>query len=629
MQRVHYVAFLLQLSKTKMPPSKNSQSPDFANLQSVMIVLSTIGTLLILIWVLKYSFYGMDFTDEAFYLVSLSNPFAYDFSLTQFGFVYNPLYMLLDGDIAAIRQINIIIVFGLAWSMVYIFLASIAPRANKQRVVLHTVAAGMATSSCAIFDSGLLTPNYNSLALQALIITAIGLLLVERLTTLRSAIGWVIIGVGGWLAFMAKPSTALALAVSVLIYLLISHKLLIRLFLLASTIALLLLLLSAMVIDGSVSGFINRLLLGIDFAGYLEGGHTINKIFRINGFQLNLRNIQAIGFVFIISFIATWGILSETRKGMLVSIFISFASIVLIALLVLGEIHQVANLGRYEGLLIIGVGLTMLSTGLAFGRFTVLKNISIAQWSIMLLFLAMPHIYAFGTNNNYWIAGSSALIFWLLAGLVFLTPLARERATWSFIIPMNIATQAVTATLLQTGMEKPYRQPQPLRLNNTALEIGSQKSSLILSEGYASYITEAVTTATNAGFNSGTPVIDLSGQSPGILYALGAESIGMAWIIGRYPGSLNLAKTALKRTSCKKIATAWILYEPDGPRSIPIEVMSSLGSKFPENYKQIGIWQTAKGAGGYDFQRTQKLYSPMALDETLQACQSLRKKSTK
>ena len=35
-------------------------------------------------------------------------------------------------------------------------------------------------------------------------------------------------------------------------------------------------------------------------------------------------------------------------------------------------------------------------------------------------------------------------------------------------------------------------------------------------------------------------MIDLTGQSPGILYAIGAVNVGQAWTIGGYPGSKRL-----------------------------------------------------------------------------------------
>lgn len=120
------------------------------------------------------------------------------------------------------------------------------------------------------------------------------------------------------------------------------------------------------------------------------------------------------------------------------------------------------------------------------------------------------------------------------------------------------------------------------------------------------------------------PLIDLSGQSPGILYEIGAESIGQAWTVGGYPGSLNLAEYALAITSCEKISVAWVLFEPNGPRSIPVELMPRLGANFPRSYELAGAWETAEGAGGYQNRRTQELYKPIEPHKTLTTCRNLR-----
>ena len=104
-----------------MAPGENKSDPPNLILQRAMTVLSALGSVLVLGLLLKYSAYGIDFTDESFYLVWISNPFIYSVSLTQFGFIYHPLYSLLGGDIAALRQANILITYGLAWSLAYFF----------------------------------------------------------------------------------------------------------------------------------------------------------------------------------------------------------------------------------------------------------------------------------------------------------------------------------------------------------------------------------------------------------------------------------------------------------------------------------------------------------------------------
>ncbi|ART54940.1 hypothetical protein CBP36_11195 [Acidovorax carolinensis] len=607
----------------------SAQSAQKSPMENALVALCAAGTVLIISWLIRYSAYGIDFTDESFYLVWIANPFLYDVSVYLFGFVYHPLYSLLGGDIAALRQANILITFGLAWILTYIFLVSLVPDLKVNRITLLTLSAGFATSAFILFDSWLPTPSYNSLALQSLLISTIGLILADKSEHRASILGWVLIGVGGWLTFMAKPSSALALAVGVFIYLLLARKLSIRMLALAVSCSLALLLISALLIDGSILLFLKRIQLGVEFIGYLGGGHSASQILRIDEFQLGEKLKTTILLISGALLLALWSMCTKNKKWSFIGLLISITLFLITASLTLGQMHRAAGFGQFQGLLIFAVVYAATAAALAHGRLQALKTVSARQWSIAALFLVMPHIYAFGTNGNYWQAGSSAAIFWLLAGLTLLGPLIRERASWLLALPLAVAAQAVTTTLLQTGLEQPYRQPQPLRFNVSNLDIGPQRSALTLSEDYSAYIASAMAAAKNAGFDPNMPMIDLSGQSPGILYSLGAKSIGQAWIIGGYPGSLNFAEASLSRTSCEKIGVAWILFEPDGPRSISPELMSRLGADFPGAYKQVGMWQTAEGAGGYKTRRTQELYRPVKPQETMANCQMLRQKSQK
>ncbi|KNE28276.1 membrane protein [Achromobacter spanius] len=607
-----------------MVQNKTTSSAGAAVFRNAMIGLSAAGTLLILVWVLKYSAYGIDFTDEGFYLNWVSNPFIYDGSTTQFGFVYHPLHAFLGGDIAALRRANVLLTFVLAWGLVYVLFKSFALQSEESRIALPAAAAGLATSAFTIFDSWLITPSYNSLALQALLLACTGLFWASKKTTLASLSGWLMVAVGGWLAFMAKPSTALALAVGFFMYLLFSRKFTIRLALLAALVAAFLLFMSALLIDGSVWGFVQRLRLGIEFNQLLGGGHSLMQILRIDDFQLGENAKQAIVFVGIASFLATGGVIAGNRIGLIISLFVSLAAFIYVASLIGGGIHQVENLGRFQGLLILGVVGAAILSGLALGRVEGIKNITPEQWALIALFFVMPHIYAFGTNSNYWQGGSWAGIFWLLGGVGMLMLMGRNRLNWTFLLPLALVVQAVVVTLLMAGWERPYRQPEPLGTNQTVLKVGRHQSKLVLSAEYAAYIESAATVAKAAGFEPEMPVIDLSGQSPGILYVMGAESIGQAWIIGGYSGSLERAAAALGRVDCEKIASAWVLFEPNGPRSISADLLSLQGISFPGDYRLAGSWISASGAGGYAERRKQYLYAPSTQQENIRSCRAAR-----
>jgi len=591
--------------------------------QHILCACAAISTLMILGWVLKYSAYGIDFTDEAFYLVWISNPFAYDISLTQFGFIYHPLYLLLSGDITALRQVNALITFALGWGLSCLLLKTLVPSLNTQRMTLMVASAAIAC--CALLSLGfyqwfLPTPSYNSLTLQALLITSTGWILADRLNTFKSTAGWILIGIGGWLTFMAKPSSALALAVGVFAYLWFTRKLSFKGVALVSGTALAMLLISALWIDGSVPGFFTRLLSAMESSSALGGGHSLREIFRIDGVELNnsikiaMIFLGAGGYIFL-----RWN-LSSTRSGIAASVAGTCAAFVLVALMALGIIARVPALGYGQNLLILSLVLSLVTLGFLSGHKKSWKNISARHWATACFFMAMPHIYAFGTNGNYWYSGGAAAIFWLLAGITLFSPMTREKEAGSVLMPLALLTQTLTMMLLHAYAAHPYRQPQPLQLNTSFVTFGAQRSHLIVSAAWHKYIENARILSSDAGFTAGTPIIDMSGRSPGILYMLGAKNLGQAWNIGGYPGSLARAMAAFNRVSCEEISSAWILLEPNGPIQMPIELLTTLGIDFPMHYRLVAQWETAPGAGEYQDSFSQLLYAPNTAQKIYAAC---------
>ena len=116
-------------------------------------------------------------------------------------------------------------------------------------------------------------------------------------------------------------------------------------------------------------------------------------------------------------------------------------------------------------------------------------------------------------------------------------------------------------------------------------------------------------------------MIDLTGQSPGILYAMGASNIGQPWTIGGYPGSDALAVAMLKKVTCKELAAAWLLAEPEGSRKISPEILLSFGANLATDYEIVDTFKTAEGAGGYKEVRVQQLLKPVrSVDAAINAC---------
>jgi hypothetical protein len=607
---------------------QNNDKKTTALAEQAILTFSVISIFFTLGWVLWYCHYGIDFTDESFYLVWISNPFNYSISTTQFGFIYHPLYQVLNGNIVALRQSNILITFFLAWVLSNIFLKSVYGGQALSSMHRLIISGGIATASLVslVFKEWWLpTPSYNTLALQALLVAAIGLLLADKKISRVSVAGWALIGIGVWLAFMAKPTTAAALSLCSALYLLVAGKFSFLFLVISLATALGVLVLSALSIDGSVIAFIDRLKGGLELANTLESNRTLAQLLRLDDFHLSGRArfilIVTTAVIFSSAYLSQAKIKAMAYGGTILSIIFALAS----SAIVFGVTHKTLNVGPFQGLLLWSIPFAAILVGFALCRFKGLLQISRLQWALALSFLLFPYAYAFGTGNNYWASSSGAAIFWVLAGLVLLSPIAPNLKFPALLLPFGLAVQLVTVALVQTGIEAPYRQPQPLRENNYEIEIGRPGSKLMLSKDFGLYFSEAVDLAKRAQFIEGTPMIDLSGQSPGILYAIGASSIGAPWILGGYPDSDKFAVEALKRVPCEELSVAWLLTEPESSRKISPEILSSYGADLAKDFEIVGMFMTAEGAAGHKEARLQQFLKPVrSIHIAMTACAAAR-----
>lgn len=628
-----------------------------------------VGTLL---W---FSRYGFDFTDESFYLVWMSSPFNYSVSTTQFGFIYHPLYSIFGGDIAGLRQANIIIIFGLAWCVCDLFLKHLMPQSPELTYVCPAISAAIATSSLVVLVFGgmwLPTPSYNSLAFQGLLVIMIGLLLAEKSTYWESSLGWMLIGLGGWLAFMAKPTTAATAGVAVILYLLLAGKLTLRM-LVAPLSFLLLLVVSAFAIDGSVISFVERNQGDLELGRLLQLELSFGHLWRLESFQLQSATTEIFwiavlaaisGFlvslltiarseivvammqvlIFVVGLASIYyvydqsttpdrlqnlllgavliaaipiGIATLTRSGFFLS-----AMQVLTIIISLAYYHrltdQAITFELMQDLLQSAALFAAIAIGFVALKPNAVQAIPFATWAWALPFVVFPYAYAFGTNNNYWVPIASAGLFFVLIALTVLSHIAHRNEFPRLVLTLAIVVQVVSAALLVNGLKFPYRQPSQLHNNDYPVDFGKQGGHLLLTQSSGKYISAARDIAFRAGFARGNPMIDMTGRSPGMLHVLGANSVGSAWLIGGYPGSAQFVETALRSVRCDQFAEAWLLTEPKGPRAIPESVLVSSGANLLDDFEVAGVLESPDGY-------VQKILKPTrSKDAATAACRDRR-----
>jgi hypothetical protein len=236
-------------------------------------------------------------------------------------------------------------------------------------------------------------------------------------------------------------------------------------------------------------------------------------------------------------------------------------------------------------------------------------------WAILML----PFVCAVGTNNNIWIQGSMNFYFVYLFGLFFLLHFKPsffldQRSYLSLILVMVMSLGSITSIT-----HKPYRQISPLSANDFELTFPNELDGIQVTKDVALRIREMLSAMELAGFKSGTPVIDFSGQSPTSLFIAQAIPVGDSWLIGGYEGSNTFAIEKLSEVDCDELRTSWLLIEDGGPKSLNHQmVLNQLGLSF-SSYGKVATWRTPEGAGGYEFSREQSFYKPL---NSLEVCES-------
>jgi len=155
-------------------------------------------------------------------------------------------------------------------------------------------------------------------------------------------------------------------------------------------------------------------------------------------------------------------------------------------------------------------------------------------------------------------------------------------------------------------MDHPYRQLQSLSKYGHRVSLGAWHSKLMLTKEMADFFSNTNDLVRQTGFKSDTPVIDLTGESPGMLYILGAKPVGQAWILGGYEGSEQLAIASLNTVACSEIAASWILLEPESIRKIPSDILKNYGIDIKNDYNLAAQYVMPLGIAGSDVSHNRK-----------------------
>lgn len=554
----------------------------------------------------KFCNSGLDITDEGYYLNWISNPYDYKSSVSQFGFIYHLIFIAFSENITILRIINLFSNFIISYCLIY-FLINSFIKSNEKFFYQQTLIIGL--SLLVFLSIKIFTPNYNSLALKGLLITCLGILILENSV---KKIGFFLIGLGGWMVFMGKPSSAFILAIIILIYL-ISRKKSFYPILFCFMTSSILLFFTSIMIDGSPILFFERILMDMNHYKLFGAGYTVKDLSKSiititakpelqNTYAIYLTLISMILIFLFLTILLNLNLKNYQHNYLFRIIFFSIILITLVYLIFF-NLEWLSVFERYQKLQIFSILIFSIYCVLKFFNFNLVKTLRTLNLRLILLFLICPYIYAFGSNVNLLKKSLEAGIFYLLASIVILSPLFNKKKNYYDLFIILFTGLLVTSIHISLIIEYPYRQSNSLKLNNSTFIINSNR--LKLNDERVQYISAAREIANKAGMVKGDYILDLTGKSPGLIYLLNAKSLGSPWMSGGNPGSFEYASAKLNLENCKKISKSWILFDQDS-RKISTDLTNIYGSIFILDYIEVGSWQAIESRGIWK----QKLFKP-------------------
>jgi hypothetical protein len=597
----------LQPSVEDGAQGKRSVSPALATVPALAALVAAVAVVVMLLVSLGR---GFDWSDEGYYLNWIAHPWDFPASITQFGFVYHPLFALAEGDIVLLRRLNLIATLILAAILTHVALQPCALSSHRPRFLAATLSTLPVASLVLVFYRfAPPTPSYNSLNLQSLLIALIGVVLLQR-SGWKAKGGWMLLALGVALCLLAKPTTALALSILVAACLLFargSGALPWRGMLLCASVLAALLLLASVLIDGSPARFLHRLARGRQDLLALNGGHSLS----LGDFLARFAVSHSWRTTAVLSVLAAAGALlgwfSSRRQPlprrwmMLWGWGILVAGALFSILCLFDFLPPAEKLARVKGHFLVlaasSIAATLAGLALRGGLHDMRDRLALGA-----VLFALPFVYAFGTNVGSWLATGNAAFFWFLASLVLLD---RGDARLAYVlIAQSLVLLAVSLQLYQ-----PYRQSEPLLARKVLVPVPWHRGTqLPLAPDAAAYARGLARLAQQGQLPPRAPMIDMTGHHPGALYFLGSKPLGAAWMPGRYPGSEAYALKVLTRVPCDELARAWVLAEPGGNRALPMTLLARLGLAPATFFEAVG--SIASPQGEYHLRFTQTLYRP-------------------
>jgi hypothetical protein len=190
----------------------------------------------------------------------------------------------------------------------------------------------------------------------------------------------------------------------------------------------------------------------------------------------------------------------------------------------------------------------------------------------LFLISVLPFAYSFGTNIELLYHTGMSVVLPLSVVLILLAWLRTKNV---ISIHTLLAGALCVALVPVDNLLRPwllagstYRLGNPLTQENVPIRSTDTELGIRTDEKTVAALSNFFNLLKQGGFQPGTPMIDFTGHSPGLVYISQGRPIGTIWLLGNYSGSNRAAQFALGLASPDDLRRAWLLTSEDDFRRI-------------------------------------------------------------
>jgi hypothetical protein len=248
-------------------------------------------------------------------------------------------------------------------------------------------------------------------------------------------------------------------------------------------------------------------------------------------------------------------------------------SIAVVALVCGCALELVRSQDRYLWLPIVGLSALVLWTfEMPWRKPSQWTRVDAIDLGFTCLLFVLPLAFSFGTNMPVFAHSQMAAVFGIVALLIRLQRLADQRQITKLGLIISLTVLAVPTFVIQ--LQNTFDPQHAYRLRTALIDqtlparVGLANTRLLLDSTTRDLLVAVNAAGRAAGFTAHQEVLDLTGDGPGLIYALGGRPLGVVWLPGGYPGSQITAARLISRLPLGALQGAWLLTSSTNPRRI-------------------------------------------------------------